>query len=164
MAGKHAKKVPNRPLQALALTTALSFGSLSLACALPSSAFGAPVSSSNKANAYKLSDGRYKVSLKLSPSLAGKSVAIKTAKVVNGKTVYVVIGYAKVSATGYGTLITSNKISVGSSVVVTSGGKIVATNAVKSLPVVAAPAPITPAPTPVVPVVPVPVNDASGRT
>ncbi len=168
MAGKHVKKVPNRPLQALALSTALSFGALSLACTVPTSAFGAPAPSSSKANAYKLDNGKYKVSIKLSPALAGKSVAIKTTKVVKGKTVTVVLGYVKVSATGFGTLITSKKISTGSSLVVSSNGKNLVSKPVTSLPVVAAPVaptPITPTPVvPVVPVVPAPSGGGGGSS
>lgn len=145
MKPNHAKKAINRPLQTLALSTAISVGAFGLAC-VPVSAFAAPVISAS-ANAFsvsKLENGKFTITLDLANNQRGKTILVKNAVSVNGKTTVVTLGRFKAGALGKGSLTVSKNIVVGSALVVSSGAKLLIKRRITSIRNLLAIAPVVP--------------------
>jgi hypothetical protein len=117
----------------LALATALSlvsfgFAGIGTGAALGSPASDAAITSANTTEVIKLANGKTRIKVDLADSLRGKTITIKTTRMVNGKRVKVTLGKIKLTKTGQGKLTVSRKIRVDDTLVVSDG----VTNIVRS--------------------------------
>jgi hypothetical protein len=110
----------------LALATILSLGALGLVGISSGAALGAPASATataqtNTTKVIKLANGKTRIRVDLADNLRGKTITVKTTRVVNGKRVQVTLGKIKLTKTGKGKLTVSRNIRVGDRLVVSDG-------------------------------------------
>jgi hypothetical protein len=117
----------------LALATALSLVSFGFAGIGTGAALSAPTaspegSSLNSTKVIKLANGKTRIKVDLADNLRGKTIILKTTRMVNGKREKVTLGKIKLTKTGQGKLTVSRKIRVDDTLVVSDG----VTNIVRS--------------------------------
>jgi transposase-like protein len=154
MSKKDKKKTTSTAGKALALGTALSLGTFGFTAIGTGAAFGAPTANTaaaslNTTKVIKLANGKTRIRVDLADNLRGKTVIIRTSRIVNGERRVITLGRIKLTKTGKGVLTVSRKIRVDDRLVVTDGIRNIVNSKISVIddrtPAVAAPAP-TPAP------------------
>jgi len=152
------KKSTSTASKALALGTALSLGTFGFTAIGTGAAFGAPTANTataslNTTKVIKLANGQTRIRLDLADNLRGKTVFIRTSRMVDGKRVVVTLGRVTLNRTGQAVLTVSRKIRVDDRLVVTDGIRNIVNSKITVIddrtPVVPVPTPTpTPAPAP----------------
>jgi len=151
------KKSTSTVSKSLALGTALSLGTFGFTAIGTGAAFGAPTANTaaaslNTTKVIKLANGKTRIRVDLADNLKGKTVIIRTSRIVNGERRFVTLGTIKLTKTGKGVLTVSRKIRVDDRLVVTDGIRNIVNSKITVIddrtPVVPVP---TPAPTPAPP-------------
>jgi riboflavin synthase alpha subunit len=152
------KKSTSTASKALALGTALSLGTFGFTAIGTGAAFGAPTANTaaaalNTTKVIKLANGKTRIRVDLADNLKGKTVIIRTSRIVNGERRLVTLGTIKLTKTGKGVLTVSRKIRVDDRLVVTDGIRNIVNSKITVIddrtPVVPTPVPApTPAPAP----------------
>ena len=141
-------------MKGLALGTALSLGTFGFTAIGTGAAFSSPTvntaaASQNTTKVIKLANGKTRVRVDLADNLRGKTVTIRTSRIVNGERVLVTLGTIKLTKTGKGYLTVSRKIRVDDRIIVRDSGTSIVNSKVLVIddrtPAVVAPLP-TPAP------------------
>ena len=150
MSKKDKKKSASTAGKALALGTALSLGTFGFTAIGNGPAFGAPTANTataatNSTKVIKLANGKTRIRVDLADNLRGKTVFIRTSRMVDGKRVVVTLGRVTLNKSGQAVLTVSRKIRVEDRLVVTDG----ISNIVNSkITVIDDRTPVVPVPTP----------------
>jgi len=154
MSGKHKKKSSSNAMKGLALGTALSLGTFGFTAIGTGAAFSSPTvntaaASLNTTKVIKLANGKTRVRVDLADNLRGKTVIIRTSRIVNGERRVFTLGKIKLTKTGKGYLTVSRQIRVDDRIIVRDSGTSIVNSKVSVIddrtPAVVAPVP-TPAP------------------
>ena len=158
MSKKDKKKSASTASKALALGTALSLGTFGFTAIGTGAAFGAPTANTataslNTTKVIKLANGKTRIRVDLADNLRGKTVIIRTSRMVDGKRVVVTLGRVTLNKAGKAVLTVSRKIRVEDRLVVTDGIRNIVNSKITVIedktPVVPVPTPTpTPAPAP----------------
>ena len=158
MSKKDKKKSASTAGKALALGTALSLGTFGFTAIGNGPAFGAPTANTataatNSTKVIKLANGKTRIRVDLADNLKGKTVFIRTSRMVDGKRVVVTLGRVTLNKSGQAVLTVSRKIRVEDRLVVTDGISNIVNSKITVIddrtPVVPVPTPTpTPAPAP----------------
>jgi hypothetical protein len=160
------KKSTSTASKALALGTALSLGTFGFTAVGTGAAFSAPTANTaaaslNTTKVIKLANGKTRIRVDLADNLRGKTVFIRTSRMVDGKRVVVTLGRVTLNRTGQAVLTVSRKIRVDDRLVVTDGIRNIVNSKITVIddrtPVVPVPVP-TPTPTPAPAPAPAPVT------
>jgi uncharacterized repeat protein (TIGR02059 family) len=150
------KKSTSTASKALALGTVLSLGTFGFTAIGTGAAFGAPTANTataslNTTKVIKLANGKTRIRVDLADNLRGKTVFIRTSRMVDGKRVVVTLGRVTLNKSGQAVLTVSRKIRVEDRLVVTDGISNIVNSKITVIddrtPVVPVPTP-TPTPTP----------------
>jgi hypothetical protein len=156
MSKKDKKKSASTASKALALGTALSLGTFGFTAIGTGAAFGAPTANTataatNSTKVIKLANGKTRIRVDLADNLRGKTVFIRTSRMVDGKRVVVTLGRVTLNKSGQAVLTVSRKIRVEDRLVVTDGIRNIVNSKITVIddrtPVVPVPTP-TPTPAP----------------
>ncbi len=154
MSKKNKKKLSNNAMKGFALGTALSLGTFGFTAIGTGAAFSSPTvntaaASQNTTKVIKLANGKTRVRVDLADNLRGKTVIIRTSRIVNGERRVFTLGKIKLTKTGKGYLTVSRQIRVDDRIIVRDSGTSIVNSKVSVIddrtPAVVAPVP-TPAP------------------
>jgi hypothetical protein len=156
MSKKNKKKLSNNAMKGFALGTALSLGTFGFTAVGTGAAFSAPTANTaaaslNTTKVIKLANGKTRVRVDLADNLRGKTVIIRTSRIVSGERRVFTLGKIKLTKTGKGYLTVSRQIRVDDRIIVRDGVTNIVNSKVTAVddrtPAVPAPAPApTPAP------------------
>ena len=126
MTYKDTKKTASTASKVLALGTALSLGAFGFTAIGTGVASANPTSNTaaaslNTTKVIKLANGKTRVRVDLADNLRGKTVTIRTSRIVNGERKVITLGKLKLTKTGKGVLTVSRKIRVEDRLIVTDG-------------------------------------------
>ena len=153
MTYKDTKKTASTASKVLALGTALSLGAFGFTAIGTGVASANPTSNTaaaslNTTKVIKLANGKTRIRVDLADNLRGKTVIIRTSRIVNGERRLVTLGTIKLTKTGKGVLTVSRKIRVDDRLVVTDGIRNIVNSKITVIddrtPAVPAPAPTPP--------------------
>jgi hypothetical protein len=153
MSKKNKRKTASTAGKALALGTALSLGAFGFTAIGTGAAFADPTvntatASLNTTKIIKLANGKTRVRVDLADNLRGKTVIIRTSRIVNGERRVVTLGRIKLTKTGKGYLTVSRQIRVDDRIIVRDGDTSIVNSKVS---VIDDRTPAVPAPTPTPP-------------
>jgi hypothetical protein len=126
MTYKDTKKTASTASKVLALGTALSLGAFGFTAIGTGVASANPTSNTaaaslNTTKVIKLANGKTRIRVDLADNLRGKTVTIRTSRIVNGERKVITLGKLKLTKTGKGVLTVSRKIRVEDRLIVTDG-------------------------------------------
>lgn len=153
MPKQNKKKSSSTAGQALALGTALSLGAFGFTAIGTGAAFADPTSNTatallNTTKIIKLANGKTRIRVDLADNLRGKTVTIRTSRIVNGERRVVTLGRIKLTKTGKGVLTVTRQIRVDDRIIVRDGTTKIVNSKIS---VIDDRTPAVPAPTPTPP-------------